>query len=45
MAKLGGVTHQAKPTEKLESIRKNSIILEKLDLMVQLDSIWLDSTT
>ena len=43
MAKLGGITHQAKPLEKLEDMRKDRTILGKLDLMIRLNGIQLDS--
>ena len=43
MAKLDGVTHQAEPSKKLEDIRKNRTVLEKLSLMVRFDDIWLDN--
>ena len=44
MAKLGSVTHQAKPTERVEGMKKDRTALKKLDLMVWLDGIWLDGT-
>ena len=45
MAKLDNVTHCAEPLEKLESMRKNRIVLKRLGQMVQLDGIWLDGLT
>ena len=39
MRKLGGVTHQAKSLERSRGIRKNKIVLGRLGLMVQSDSI------
>ena len=44
MAKLGGVTHQAKTPERPKGIRKNRTALERLGQMVRLDSIRLDSS-
>ena len=45
MAKLNDVTYQIELLEKLEDIKKNRTTLERLGLIVWLDSIWLDSTT
>ena len=45
MAKLGGVTYLAELLERLGDIKKDRTALEKLDLIMQLHSIWLDSTT
>ena len=35
MAKLGSVTHWAKPENRLKGIRKDTKILKKLSLMMQ----------
>ena len=45
MAKLGGVTHQAKPLEKPEGIKKDKIALGRLGQMVRPDSIRLNGLT
>ena len=39
MAKLGGVTYQAKPPERPEGMRKDRTALERLGLMVRPDGI------
>ena len=39
MAKFGSIIHQIKPTKKLKSIRKDRIVLEKLDLIMQFNGI------
>ena len=39
MAKLGGMTHQVKPLEKPEGIKKNRIALGRLGQIVRLDGI------
>ena len=41
--KLGGVTHQTKPLEKPEGIKKDKIALMRLDQMVRPDGIRLDN--
>ena len=45
MAKLGGVTHQAKPSEKPRGMKKNRTALGRLGLIVQPDGIRLDGLT
>ena len=45
MAKLDGITHQAKPLEKPESMRKDRIALGRLGLIVRPDGIRLDGLT
>ena len=42
MAKLDGMIYQIKPLEKLESLKKNRSLLEKLGLIIQVNGIWLD---
>ena len=39
IVKLGGITYQAKPIEKLGSMKKDIKALKKLDIMVYLDGI------
>lgn len=43
IAKLGGVTHQAKFMKRTKDKRKNKIILKKLDMMVWPDGIQIDN--
>ena len=45
MAKLSGVTYQAKPLKKPKGIKKNRTALGKLSLIMRPNSIWLDSLT
>ena len=45
MAKLSGVTYQAKLPEKPGGMRKDRIALGRLGQMVQPDGIWLNSLT
>ena len=45
MAKLCGVTHQAKSLEKLEGMRNDRTVLGKLGQMIRPDGIRLDGLT
>ena len=45
IAKLGGITYQAKSPEKPEGMRKDKTALKRLGQMVWLDGIWLDGLT
>ena len=45
MAKLGDMTNQKKPLKRLKGIKNDKIALKKLSLIVQPDTIWLNSLT